>query len=81
MMLDLCYKKMESNMSTKLLGAAVMAVFALAVVPANAAKMAMVGCSGPGLEKTESMIDVMADGESKMMAQKEMAMAQDALLS
>jgi hypothetical protein len=72
---------MESNMRTKLLGAAALAAVAFAVVPANAAKMAAVGCSGPSLEKTESMIDVMADGETKMMAQKEMAMAQDAMLS
>ena len=67
-------------MRTKLLGAAVVAAIAFAVVPANAAKVAAVGCSAPSLEKTESMVDAMADGEAKMMAQKEMAMAQDALL-
>jgi hypothetical protein len=67
-------------MRTKLLGAAVVAAIALAAVPAVAAKVAAVGCSAPSLEKTESMVDAMADGEAKMMAQKEMAMAQDALL-
>ena len=56
-----------------------MAAVAYAVVPASAAKMA--GCSGENLSKTESMIDSMADGEGKIAAQKEVAQAQDALLS
>jgi hypothetical protein len=64
-------------MINKLLGAAAMAAVAYAV-PASAARME--GCSGTNLEKTESMIEVMADGEGKMMAQKEVAQAQDALL-
>ena len=50
---------------------------ACASVPANAAG----GCSGPNLTKTESMIEAMADGEGKIMAQKEIALAQDAMLS
>jgi len=66
-------------MSNKLLGAAAMAAILLAVAPASAAKMG--GCSGENLSKTESMIEVMADGEGKMAAQKEIAQAQDALLS
>jgi hypothetical protein len=66
-------------MLNKLLGAAAMAAVAYAVVPASAAKMA--GCSGENLSKTESMIDTMADGPGKMMAQKEVAQAQDAMLS
>jgi hypothetical protein len=74
-------RKGKSNMLNKLLGAAAMAAVAYAVVPANAAKMGGVGCSGPNLAKTESMIDTMADGEGKIMAQKEIAMAQDAMLS
>lgn len=65
-------------MLNKLIGAAAMAAVAYAVVPAHAAKMG--GCSGPNLEKTETTIENMADGEGKMMAQKEMAMAQDAML-
>ena len=69
----------ESNMSNKLLGAAAIAAFILAVQPASAAKMG--GCSGENLTKTESMIEAMADGEGKMAAQKEMAQAQDAMLS
>ena len=66
-------------MLNKLLGAAAMAAVAYAVVPASAAKMA--GCSGENLSKTESMIETMADGPGKMMAQKEVAQAQDAMLS
>jgi len=66
-------------MLKKLLGAAAVAAVAFAVVPAQAAKMA--GCSGANMEKTESMIDAMADGDGKIMAQKEIALAQDSLLS
>ena len=55
-----------------------MAAVAYAVVPATAAKMA--GCSGENLAKTETMIDAMADGEGKISAQKEVAMAQTAML-
>jgi hypothetical protein len=69
----------ESNMLNKLLGAAAMAAVAYAVVPATAAKMA--GCSGENLSKTESAIEAMADGEGKIAAQKEVAQAQDAMLS
>jgi hypothetical protein len=65
-------------MLNKLLGAAAMAAVAFAVVPANAAGA---GCSGPNMAKTESMVETMADGEGKMMAQKEVAMAQDAMLN
>ncbi|WP_029584414.1 hypothetical protein [Bradyrhizobium sp. URHD0069] len=66
-------------MLNKLLGAAVMAVVASAVVPASAAKMA--GCSGDNLAKTESAIETMADGAGKITAQKEVAQAQAAMLS
>jgi hypothetical protein len=67
-------------MLNKLIGAAAMAAVAYAVVPAHAAKMGG-GCSGSNLEKTEAMVENMADGEGKMMAQNEMAAAQDAMLS
>jgi hypothetical protein len=66
-------------MIKKLLGAAAMAAIAYSAVPAQAAKMGA-GCSGANLAKTESMIENMADGDSKMAAQKEMSMAQDAML-
>jgi hypothetical protein len=65
-------------MINKLLGAAAMAAVAFAAVPASAAHM--VGCSGDNLMKTETMIENMADGEGKMMAQKEIATAQTAML-
>jgi hypothetical protein len=68
-------------MLKKLLGAAAIAAIALAVVPAQAAKGGGGGCSGPNLAKTESTIENMADGEGKIMAQKEVALAQDAMLS
>ena len=57
-----------------------MAAIAYAIAPANAARVGA-GCSGPNLEKTETAIEAMADGEGKFAAQKEMAMAQDAMLS
>ena len=68
----------ESNMIKKLLGAAAMAAVAFAVVPASAAKLG--GCSGDNLAKTESMIEAMADGDAKYLAEKEIALAQTALL-
>jgi hypothetical protein len=71
---------MGNNMLNKLLAAAAMAAIAYAVVPANAARV-NAGCSGPNLTKTEAMIEAMADGEGKVMAQKEIAMAQDSMLS
>jgi len=55
-----------------------MAAVIYSVVPAYAAKMG--GCSGENLTKTESMIEDMADGDGKVMAQKEIAMAQTAML-
>jgi hypothetical protein len=69
---------MESNMINKLLGAAATVAAILAVAPASAAKMG--GCSGENLMKTESMIEVMADGPNRMTGQKEIAMAQTAML-
>ena len=61
-------------MINKLLGAAAMAAVACAVVPAI--RRSMGGCSGENLTKTESMVEAMADGEGKIVAQKEIAMAQ-----
>jgi hypothetical protein len=67
-------------MVKKLLGAAAMAAVALAMVPAQAAKMGM-GCNGANLGKTESAIETMADGDGKWAAVKEMAAAQDSMLN
>ena len=79
MVSDLFQMEMESNMLKKLLGAAAMAAVAFAVVPGDAAKMGA-GCGSANLSKTESMIEGMADGDGKMMAQKELSAAQDAML-
>ena len=55
-----------------------MAAIVYSTVPASATHMA--GCSGENLAKTESMIETMADGEGKSAAQKEIALAQTAML-
>jgi hypothetical protein len=73
-------RRWKTTMLNKILAAAAMGAIAYAVVPANAAHV-VAGCSGPNLTKTESMIESMADGEGKIMAQKEIAMAQDSMLS
>jgi hypothetical protein len=64
----------------KLLGVIAIASLALAVAPAHAVKK-MGGCSSANLEQTETAIENMADGDSKITAQKEIAAAQDALLN
>jgi hypothetical protein len=66
-------------MINKLLGAAAMAAMIYPTVPASAANVA--GCSGGNLEKTESAVELMADGTGKIVAQREIAQAQDAMLS
>ncbi|WP_198026416.1 hypothetical protein [Bradyrhizobium sp. ARR65] len=68
-------------MIKKLLGAAVVAAVAFAVVPAQAAKLSAVGCSGPNFGKAESAVEAMADGDSKWAAEKEIAAAQDSMLN
>ena len=65
-------------MINKLLGAVAMAAVVYSVVPASAASMG--GCSGANLEKIESAIEAMADGDGKWAAEKEVAMAQSAML-
>jgi len=67
-------------MLNKLVAATAIAALAYAVSPADAARV-KAGCSGDNLSKTETMIENMADGEGKMVAQKEIAAAQDAMLS
>jgi hypothetical protein len=68
----------ESNMIKKLLGAAAMAAVVFAVAPASAAKM--VGCSGDNLEKVETAVEALPDGQTKYMGFKEITAAQAALL-
>ena len=78
-------KYREVSMYKKLLGAAAMAAVAYAVVSASAVVAASAantaGCSGENLGKTESATEAMADGAGKIAAQKEVARAQEALLS
>jgi len=73
-------KQKGVTMLNKLLGAAAIAALAFAVSPADAARV-KAGCSGDNLGKTETVVENMADGEGKIAAQKEIAAAQDALLS
>lgn len=71
-------------MLRKLLGAAAMAATAYAFVPAYAAHVhvhAGVGCSSENLAKVEGGVDTMADGPGKLMAEREIAEAQEAMLS
>jgi hypothetical protein len=70
----------KENTVEKLLGAAAIAAVALAVGPAQAAKV-VAGCSGPNLEKTETAIDAMADGEGKRAAEREVAVARDSMVN
>ena len=67
-------------MLNKLLAATAVAALAFAFTPADAARV-KAGCSGDNLSKAETMIENMADGEGKIAAQKEIAAAQDAMLS
>jgi hypothetical protein len=77
---DSVQKQKGRKMLNKLIAATAMAAIAYAVVPANAAHVSA-GCSGANLTKTESSIEAMAEGEGKIAAQKEIALAQDAMLN
>jgi hypothetical protein len=73
-------------MLRKLLGAAAMAATAYAFVPAHAAHVhhaahVGVGCSGDNFAKAEGEVETMADSPGKFMAEREIAEAQDAMLS
>jgi hypothetical protein len=57
-----------------------MAAVVATVAPAQAAKMGG-GCTGANLTKTGSSVEAMADGPTKTAAQKEVAMAQEAMLA
>ncbi|MDB5607519.1 MAG: hypothetical protein JWP25_4419 [Bradyrhizobium sp.] len=73
-------------MFKKLLGAAAMAATAYAFVPAHAAHVhhagaVGVGCSGDTFAKAEGAVETMADVPGKFMAEREIAQAQEAMLS
>ena len=81
-----CKTKRGRTMLRKLLGAAAMAATAYAFVPAHAAHVhhaarVGVGCSGDNFAKAEGGVETMADGPTKFMAEREIAQAQDAMLS
>jgi len=78
--------KKGRTMLRKLLGAAAMAASAFAFVPAHAAHVhhavrVGIGCSGDNFAKAEGGVDTMADSPAKFMAEREIAQAQDAMLS
>jgi hypothetical protein len=82
-----CKAKKGRTMLRKLLGAAAMAATAYAFVPAahaghvHHAAHAGVGCSGDNFAKAEGGVEIMADTPAKFMAEREIAQAQDAMLS
>ncbi|MCC8965601.1 hypothetical protein H8A95_25625 [Bradyrhizobium sp. Pear76] len=71
---------MDHPMIKTLIAAATVAAVAYAVAPAQAAQMG-VGCSGANLGKTEAAVEAMADNEVKFAAEKEISLAQDAMLN
>lgn len=79
--------KKGRTMLRKLLGAAAMAATAYAFVPAahaghiHHAAHVGVGCSGDNFAKAEGEVEAMADGPAKFLAEREIAQAQDAMLS
>jgi len=86
-----CKTKKGRTMLKKLLGAAAMAASAYAFAPAQAAHVhharvhhAMhvgVGCSGDNFAKAEGGVETMADSPAKFTAEREIAQAQDDMLS
>jgi hypothetical protein len=82
-----CKAKKGRTMPRKLLGAAAIAATAYAFVPAAHARHvhhaahAGVGCIGDNFAKAEGEVETMADGPAKFMAEREIAQAQDAMLS
>jgi len=82
-----CKAKKGRTMLRKLLGAAAIAATAYAFVPAAHARHVHhtahvgVGCSGDNFAKAEGGVETMADGPAKFSAEREIAQAQDAMLS
>ncbi|MCA6098957.1 hypothetical protein QA639_22145 [Bradyrhizobium pachyrhizi] len=74
---------MDHPMIKTLIAAATVAAVAYAVAPAQAAHRhhAGLGCSGANLGKTEAAVEAMADNEVKFAAEKEVSLAQDAMLN
>ncbi|WP_146984691.1 hypothetical protein [Bradyrhizobium macuxiense] len=74
---------MEHPMIKTLIAATTMAAVVYAVAPAQAAHRhhVGVGCSGANFGKTEAAVEAMADNEVKFAAEKEVSLAQDAMLN
>jgi hypothetical protein len=72
-------------MLRKLLGAAAMTVAVYGFVPAQAAHHHVarigIGCSDDSFAKAEGGVESMADGPGKFVAEREIAQAQDEMLS
>jgi hypothetical protein len=62
---------------TNLIAAAAIGILAMASTPSNAA---MMGCSGDNMMKANNSLAAVADGPNKMMAYKEISMAQSDML-
>ncbi|MGY4313028.1 hypothetical protein [Bradyrhizobium sp. JR3.5] len=77
-------QEMDHPMIKTFIAAAGMAAVAYAVAaPAQAAHRHHmgVGCSGANFGKTEAAVEAMADNEVKFTAEKEVSLAQDAMLN
>lgn len=68
-------------MNRKALGVAALAAIVFAAGPAYAAKIRAGGCSGPDQARVEAMVDGMADSPNRIMAQEEIALAQNDMLN
>jgi len=64
-------------LKTNLFAAAALVAAALASTPSSAA---MMGCSGENMMKANNSLNAVADGPNKMMAFKEISMAQSDML-
>ncbi|MCA1397673.1 hypothetical protein [Bradyrhizobium sp. BRP56] len=74
---------MDHPMIKTLIAAVTVAAVAYAFAPAQAAHRhhAGLGCSSANLGKTEAAVEAMADNEVKFAAEKEVSLAQDAMLN
>ncbi|WP_198026513.1 hypothetical protein [Bradyrhizobium sp. ARR65] len=73
-------RKGRRKVVKNLLAAAAVAATVYAFVPVHAAKVG-VGCTGENLARAEGAVETMADSPSKSIAEREVAAAQDAMLT
>ena len=73
---------MRNIIRNLVLPVAALAAIAFATLPASAAKMQAVGCSGDSIAKAEATVDAMPDTDAnKQTGYKEMTDANEALVS